>query len=220
MAVASNPQPSAPRPPPTPFLTVEDIHDLVAAFERCEIPRAAWNHRAHLVVALWYLVHYGAAEGAERVRRGIQRLNAANGVAQTPSGGYHETITRFYLWAVGRHLRDAPHGVSLADLANTLVAVWGDKNRPLEYYSHDRLFSWEARTTWMEPDLKELDCSVFQPLLQPVDRASPSQAQPVCQRTSLNALVVEDEAALRPVGCQRHLDRARQRWVGAFPREA
>jgi hypothetical protein len=157
MAVVSNPPPAALCSPPTPFLRVEDIHDLVAAFERCEVSRAAWNHRAHLVVALWYLVHYGPDEGAQRVSSGIRRLNAANGVAQTSGSGYHETITRFYLWAVGRHLRDAPDGTSLADLASTLVAAWGDKNRPLEYYSRDRLFSWEARTAWVEPDLKELD---------------------------------------------------------------
>jgi hypothetical protein len=130
---------------------------LVAAFERCELSGAAWNHRAHLLVALWYLVHYASDEAAERVRTGIQRLNAANGVAQTPSGGYHETITRFYLWAIGRHLRDAPHSTSLAELASTLVAVWGDTNRPLEYYSRERLMSWEARTGWVEPDLKALD---------------------------------------------------------------
>src|SRR5688500_14469743 len=157
MTVVSNPPPSALGSPTAASLRVQEICDLVAAFERGEVARAVWNPRAHLVVALWYLVHSGPDEGAQRVRNGIRRLNAANGVAQTPSGGYHETITRFYLWAVGRHLRDVRHGTSLADLASTLVAAWGDKNRPLEYYSRDRLFSWEARTTWVEPDLKELD---------------------------------------------------------------
>jgi hypothetical protein len=148
--------PSALRPPLSPF-TADEIRDLVAAFERCDIPRAAWNHRAHLTVALWYLVLYGPSEGGERVRTGIKRLNAANGVPQTPDGGYHETITCFYLWAIGRYLRDAPHGASIADLANRLVAAWGDKNRPLEYYSRERLMSWEARTGWVEPDLRALD---------------------------------------------------------------
>ena len=151
MTAVGKPPPAVLRPPPA-----ADIVDLVAAFERRELSGMAWNHRAHLLVALWYLVHYDPDEAAERVRTGIQCLNAANGVAQTRDGGYHETITRFYLWAIGRHLRDAPPGASLADLANTLVATWGDKNRPLEYYSRERLFSWEARTGWVEPDLKEL----------------------------------------------------------------
>jgi hypothetical protein len=148
--------PSALRPPPSLFTSEAEIRDLVDAFERGELAGAAWNHRAHLIVALWYLMHYGPASGGERVRAGIQRLNASNGVSQTPTGGYHETITGFYLWAVGRHLRDAAPGASLVEVANTLVATWGDKNRPLEYYSRDRLFSWEARAGWVEPDLKEL----------------------------------------------------------------
>lgn len=155
----SNPSapPSTLHPPSAFVATTDEIRDLVAAFERCDLPHAAWTHRAHLVTALWYLAHYGPVEGGERVRAGIKRFNAANSVAQTPDGGYHETITCFYLWVVARHLRDALPGTSLADLASTLVAAWGDKNRPLEYYSRDRLFSWEARTGWVEPDLKALN---------------------------------------------------------------
>jgi hypothetical protein len=153
-SVTSPPAPSFLLSPP---FSTDEILDLVTAFERCDIPRDAWNHRAHLIVALWYLVLYGPDEGGERVRTGIKRLNAANGVPQTPDGGYHETITCFYLWAIGRHLRDAPRGASIADLATTLVAAWGDKNRPLEYYSRERLFSWEARTGWVEPDLRPLE---------------------------------------------------------------
>jgi hypothetical protein len=159
-AAATNPpaplvaaRPEATRPLPA----LDEIRDIVVAFERCELPLAAWTHRAHLVTALWYLVHYGTEEGGERVRTGIKRFNAANGVAQTPNGGYHETITCFYLRVIARHLRDAPPGASFADLASTLVTAWGDKNRPLEYYSRDRLSSWEARTGWVEPDLKVLE---------------------------------------------------------------
>jgi hypothetical protein len=144
------------RPPTAPF-TADEIRDLADAFERGAVPRAAWTHHAHLVVALWCLVYYGFEEGGERVRAGIQRLNAANGVPQTPEGGYHETITRFYLWAIRRHLGEAPRGASIAELASTLIAAWGDKNRPLEYYSRERLMSWEARTGWVEPDLRPMD---------------------------------------------------------------
>ena len=142
---------------PASSFTPDEIRDLVDAFERCEIPRGAWTHAAHLVVALWYLLLYGPAEGGERVRAGIQRLNSANGVPQTPEGGYHETITRFYLWAIRRHLRDAPRDASIGDLARSLIVAWGDKNRPLEYYSRDRLFSREARVGWVEPDLRPLE---------------------------------------------------------------
>jgi hypothetical protein len=150
------PLPAPFRPTPARF-TVDAIRELARAFERADVAPAAWTHEAHLVVALWCLLLYGPDEGGERVRAGIQRLNAAHGVPLTPERGYHETITRFYLWAVRRHLRDAPRDASLADLANTLIAAWGDRNRPFEYYSRERLMSPEARARWLEPDVRAMD---------------------------------------------------------------
>jgi hypothetical protein len=148
--------PSVLRPSRSTF-TADAIRELADAFERAEVSPDAWTHEAHLVVSLWLLQLYGPEEGGERVRAGIQRLNAAHGVPQTPDRGYHETITRFYLWAIRRHLRDAPPDSSLTDLAATLVAVWGDRNRPFEYYSRERLMSRDARTGWVEPDLREME---------------------------------------------------------------
>src|SRR5919199_1270054 len=129
-------RPEGTRSPPTGF-TTDEVRRLADAFERCDIPRAAWTHHAHLVVALWYLVCYGPDEGGERVRVGIQRLNAANGVQQTRDGGYHETITRFYLWAIRRHVGAAPRDASIGELATTLIAAWGDRTHLLEYYSRE-----------------------------------------------------------------------------------
>jgi hypothetical protein len=150
MTVADRTPPPALTPPRS---TLEEIAALVAAFERCDLPREAWTHRAHLLAAVWYLATYGIEDGVERVRSGIQRFNAAKGVAPTPTGGYHETITRFYLWAVRCHLREAPRDATLVDLANGFAAAWADKNRIFDYYSRDRLFSAEARRGWVEPDL-------------------------------------------------------------------
>lgn len=40
------------------------------------------------------------------MRIGIHRLNAAHGVVSTPTGGYHETITRAYMHLVGRFVAE------------------------------------------------------------------------------------------------------------------
>jgi hypothetical protein len=140
-----------------PFATTDEVRALVDAFERGTLPRARWTHGAHVAVALWYLVWYGPGDATDRVRAAIQRYNAAHGVVQTPTGGYHETLTRFYMWAVRRHLTRAPLEGSLADLANGAVAALADRTLPLDYWSRDRLLSWEARTRWVEPDLRPLD---------------------------------------------------------------
>jgi hypothetical protein len=54
-------------------------------------------------------------------------------------------------------LEDANLDCTLAVLANDLIEKYGDKNLPLTYYSRERLMSWEARTRWVEPDLKALN---------------------------------------------------------------
>ncbi len=138
------------------FRTTEEIFSLVRRFGDCTLPRSEWTHAAHLTVALWHLLQYDWAEAVERVRHGIKLYNAANGVATTRESGYHETITLFWLRRVRSFLEEGRNeGCSLAPLANRLVEG-ADRNLPLEYYSRELLFSWEARLSWAEPDLKPL----------------------------------------------------------------
>jgi hypothetical protein len=140
----------------TTFRTTEEILALVRGFEDCTLPRERWTHAAHLTVALWHLLQYDWPEAVVRVRAGIQRYNAAHGIRATPTGGYHETLTLFWLRRVRAFLEDGRNEArALVSLANAL-ADSADKNLPLEYYTRDRLFSAEARASWVEPDLKPL----------------------------------------------------------------
>ncbi|HEY0170423.1 MAG TPA: hypothetical protein VGB98_05335 [Pyrinomonadaceae bacterium] len=139
------------------FRTAEEIFSLLRRFDDCTLPRAEWTHRAHLTVVLWNLLEFDWPEAAERVRRGIKRYNAARGVRTTPTGGYHETLTLFWLRAVRSFLEDGRNeGRSLVSLANELVDT-ADSRLPLRHYTRARLFCPEARASWVEPDLKPLD---------------------------------------------------------------
>jgi hypothetical protein len=139
------------------FRTAEEIFSLLRRFDDCTLPRAEWTHAAHLIVALWNLLEFDWPEATERVRRGIRRYNAAHGVQTTPTGGYHETLTLFWLRAVRAFLEDGRNeGRSLVSLANELVAT-ADSRLPLRHYTRARLFSPEARASWVEPDLKPID---------------------------------------------------------------
>src|SRR3954462_15927871 len=77
------------------FTSSDDLRALVDAFESRALTRADWTHAAHVSVAVWYVMWCGKDEATARRRAGLQRLNAALGVRTTPTGGYHETITRF-----------------------------------------------------------------------------------------------------------------------------
>ncbi|MEP0857117.1 hypothetical protein [Trichocoleus sp. DQ-U1] len=139
------------------YQSVGEIESLIAAFENCTLPRDEWNHRAHLTVALWYLTRYSKAEATNCIRDRIQRYNLANGIKTTKNSGYHETMTLFWIRIVSHYLSVADRTRSIVYLANELIDSYADKNLPLTYYNRDRLMSWQARITWLEPDLKPLD---------------------------------------------------------------
>lgn len=101
------------------------------AFERGEIPPADFHHAAHLRLALAYLDECSSIEEAtDRMAASIKRFAAAAGKVDK----YHHTVTVFWIRMLARLL---------------------DKNLPLAYYSPERLWSDDARRTFVEPDLAQ-----------------------------------------------------------------
>ena len=114
-----------------------DNDALWHAFHERTLPAAQWTHAAHLRVAAMHLARYSLDEAHLLMRVGIIRLNAAHGLVETATRGYHETLTRVWLMLVAS-------GQSI------------DRDAPLRYYSRERLFSLEARTRFIEPDVTPL----------------------------------------------------------------
>jgi hypothetical protein len=136
------------------YASIEEIESLVEAFQTHTLPRSHWTHQAHLIVALWYLIRYPLPEATEYIRQGIWEYNAAIGIQMTPTEGYHETLTRFWIHIVHRFVSNYSVNCLSPETVELLIRDWGDPNLPLQYYSRDCLMSWEARNTWIEPDLK------------------------------------------------------------------
>ena len=139
------------------YRTRDEIERLVREFEDCSLPRAEWTHRAHLTVALWYLFHHSGEEAAIKIRNGIKRYNAAHGVVTTRDSGYHETITLFWTCVIGKFILLDGAGFSILELANKMIKRFDNSRLPFDHYSREHLLSWQARTSWVEPDLKPLD---------------------------------------------------------------
>lgn len=134
------------------YQTTTDIENLICAFEKRTLPHSQWNHQAHLIVALWYLTRYSEAEAIARIRNGIWSYNRAVGIPNTQNSGYHETLTRFWVEVVRQYLANSPDS-SLVELAKELIKRC-DHRLPLAYYDREVLMSTEARTRWVEPNLK------------------------------------------------------------------
>lgn len=138
-------------------MAVSRTEQLVEAFLACTLPRQEWTHHAHLRVGLWHLLHLGPDEALAQLRERIQRYNLSIGGANTATSGYHETITRFYVWLIARFVASADRSLPLDTLADELIRCHGDRDLPLRYYTQDRLQSVAARLCWLEPDLLPLE---------------------------------------------------------------
>ena len=135
------------------FATVEELERFIREFEEHRLPNDQWTHQAHLAVGLWYLTHHPPGEALDIVRERIRSYNEAVGTANTDHGGYHETLTRFFLNGIADHLRAHPAESLLNSLALLLQSPLSATDWPLLFYSPERLFSAAARRDWLEPDV-------------------------------------------------------------------
>jgi len=143
-----------PRPAPAaPAFREEDVERLGARFSAQEIPAAEWTHTAHLMTGAWHVFHLGPDEALHRMRAGIRRLNQAHGTPETPTRGYHETITRAYIELLSVFLAGFPATTPLsARVAALLEHRLAARDALLSFYQRERLMSPEARAAWVEPD--------------------------------------------------------------------
>lgn len=136
-------------------LSDEDIEAIGVGVAARSLPKARWTHAAHFAAALWLLTRPGGDAFAEMPGL-IRAYNAATGVANTDTEGYHETITQASLRAAQAVLAAHPGRPLSAVLAELLASPMARSDWLLAYWSRDRLFSVEARRAWLEPDLQPL----------------------------------------------------------------
>jgi hypothetical protein len=147
--------------------TEQQFNDLVTRFNSLELPKEAWTHHAHILVAFWHVWRYDESDSLMKVRRAIRAHNDAVGTINSENSGYHETLTVFWLKVV-RYFFSLKTSWPLIDAINSFIeAGHADKNLPLQFYSNELLFSKDARLDWVDPDklpLNMLDEVVRRPI--------------------------------------------------------
>lgn len=140
---------------PTPRLFESDaaVRHIGLGVLACTLPRAEWTHEAHLAATMWLVVERPDIDLDSDLRGIISRYNDSVGVVNDATQGYHHTITCCFLTAV----RDQVHeteGQGLSERVNALLlSPRGRRDWPLRFSSRERLFSVEARLSWVTPDL-------------------------------------------------------------------
>src|SRR5436190_4665817 len=125
---------------------------FLRAFEDCTLPFAEWRHRAHLKVAYLYLRELPFGEALTKVRKNIQRYNAATNTPEALERGYHETITVSWMRLV--HFALGERGPAAgADEFVEREAQFLPKDGLLKFYSREHLISWRAKSEFVEPDI-------------------------------------------------------------------
>lgn len=135
------------------YTNENEIADLVRTFEAATIGRDEWKHAEHLTVALHYLLHFDIETATAKMRAGIMNLLVNGfGLDLTTEMPYHETLTIFWIKTVA-DFKASRNGISQFEMTNELIDRF-DKNYPLEFYSREFLFSDEARSRYVAPDLR------------------------------------------------------------------
>jgi hypothetical protein len=137
------------------FSSEDEIHRIGVGLIARSLPKAEWTHAAHFAAALWLLRYRPEIDAARCMPGFIRAYNEATGVANTDTGGYHETITQASLRAA-RAEHDG-HSISTPvwEIANALMrSPLGRSDWLLSYWSSALLFSPEARRHWRDPDMR------------------------------------------------------------------
>jgi hypothetical protein len=124
-------------------------------FEAQRWPLEKWHHRDHVKLAYLYLRRFGFDEAAARMRAGIKVHNAAHGVADSPTSGYHETMTQAWLRLVDLVLREYGPAEDADAFVEQHPELLEKKTLRL-FYSRERFMSPDAKVSFVEPDLAPL----------------------------------------------------------------
>ena len=126
---------------------------FVAHWRAGTLPKAAWTHAAHVAVSAWHAwPDLPLASFVERMKAGIIAYNEAVGTANTPTSGYHETLTRFWCERVLAHQAAAPQVTRLAAVRSAVAALGDARTLHAEHYDFDVVRDPTARARWVPPD--------------------------------------------------------------------
>ena len=133
----------------TPAMNSVVAADAIAdAMTACRLPKSEWTHEAHVQAGLSLVLRMGASRALATLREAIPRYNISTNTPNTDTGGYHDTLTVYYVWAIDELLRDgiSPENVVSQPLVSRAAA--------LNFWERDELFSVDARRHWVAPTKK------------------------------------------------------------------
>lgn len=138
------------------FASDDEIASICRRLIDRTLPKPDWTHAAHFAAALELLAHHPEMDVPREMPPIIRAYNAATGVPNTDTGGYHETITQASIRAARAFLATNPAQPLVATCNALMASPLGKPDWLLTYWSRPRLFSVAARRGWCDPDIRSL----------------------------------------------------------------
>jgi hypothetical protein len=129
--------------------TSPDDRNFRESFEALKVSPDDFGHREHVRLAYIYLCEMAVDEAHETMKEALLAFLNHLGVGEVK---YHETITRAWIMAV-RHFMAGSPGCQSAHAFIDSNPKLLDSKIMLSHYSAEVLFSSEARTRYLEPDI-------------------------------------------------------------------
>ncbi len=136
--------------------SMAEIQQLISQFEDLSLPKEEWTHEAHLITALVYVARYGRDKALCLIRPRIITYNHSLGGINDEKGGYHETLTVFWIdtihdYCQAHQLDDSINEQQIAAFLNSPMA---SKTYPFQFYKETDLMSVLARSRYLQPPLR------------------------------------------------------------------
>ncbi len=139
-----------------------DDKTFLQRFEAGLWPREEWHHKQHIKIAYLYLRQYPFEAAMTRIREKIKAHNAVHKIPESPTRGYHETMTQAWLRLV--HLTLCEYGpAENADAFFERSPQLSEKKVLRLFYSRELFMSPKAKFEFLEPDLAPLPRSTKSP---------------------------------------------------------
>ena len=137
--------------------TYETNEEIIAVGEGLldrTLPKIMWTHEAHCAACIYLMVKRPEVNLRKELPAIIRAYNDATDTPNTDTGGYHETITQFYITIIREFIDDQVNGYNLHDLVwRFMDSPLAAKDYMLNFYSKELLFSVKARHEWVDGDL-------------------------------------------------------------------
>lgn len=137
--------------------TLAEIQLLLRDFNNQSIAKKSWTHEAHLIVALLYLKQYDYYDAICRLRSGIILLNKQHDTSNHAQGGYHETLTIFWVTVVDFYVKKIPALTDIEIVNSFLASPLANKSLPFLFYEREKVLSSYCRAFFVDPEKLKMD---------------------------------------------------------------